>query len=775
MGKKKSRGRTVSSPVAAPQTAAPTTADDPDEVYDPKLKIGDQVVLQNLKSQQFNGKVGTVQSVPNSKAMPIKRSSRYGILIEDGSSEAIAIQAKNIQQVFKIDDQVAIRGLENKKMYNGLCGTVVQVPQSVSDNEARYGVRLDGLTEIPVLAIRAENLYLASRMSTQAQREFKKQWINSLGKEKEDGMYVDRLAMARTMMSMFASEEKQIQVFGRKITPLPDYWAELQEHRAGLPKGVDRSWANHYLRCAFEHDSALPHNFEFLFKQEDYQPNSQYILKRLGSNDRKKMEWYFTSNRLGDINPHRCVGSYNPFHRHSFSNQTYRSETLQRGTTHVAVGFVDLGILLTMNLEDPPTLPSSSSWAKQNLDSNAPLHFVGVEMSAYSVAKAHVLWEMLACTPESSSLQKERQAHLCKILQVWFSASWGQGTYDLVKYCLARLCQSKNSYHGDVREILEHWAAATRAFPLKSAREQFMKATTSNKATVGHFLRKKDRIAVARYELSGDFALNGEDPVSGNTIMFDCPDGTPPLENDETIFSVFSTFDLMNNVKANTDMSFIAAAETFALSKISELAHLVEQKLVSIEFICAKVETVLDEIAAMKPWTMSWSNLPDYFDYKEFHRMARRCSIHGDTIHLGYSMNWSIEVMGTNILDFARDKSQTEARRQILDKTNEVVELVYKDFGWETYFRLPPPTNPINTTSNFMLEPAQYRLWAKYFFDLARRDGGTCQVAHVQHALGCSVFAPTGSSTVYMTWTYDPEMTFKKSGPSLSDLTEEPV
>lgn len=47
-------------------------------------------------------------------------------------------------------------------------------------------------------------------------------------------------------------------------------------------------------------------------------------------------------------------------------------------------------------------------------------------------------------------------------------------------------------------------------------------------------------------------------------------------------------------------------------------------------------------IRSLRPWTMSWSNLPDYLDPRDFHTMARAVSGPGgkDTIHYMHSMNW---------------------------------------------------------------------------------------------------------------------------------------
>jgi len=79
----------------------------------PKLQFNDRVVLWNLSTQQYNGKVGTVVSLPKP---PLDSSSRYGILV-NGSEKAIGIQAKNLLPVFKIGDHVSSSPLGVKPFF----------------------------------------------------------------------------------------------------------------------------------------------------------------------------------------------------------------------------------------------------------------------------------------------------------------------------------------------------------------------------------------------------------------------------------------------------------------------------------------------------------------------------------------------------------------------------------------------------------------------------------------------------------------------------------
>jgi len=418
------------------------------------------------------------------------------------------------------------------------------------------------------------------------------------------------------------------------------------------------------------------------------------------------------------------------------------------GTTHVAVGFVDLGMLLAADLGSPPSILCSG-----------PLTFLGIDLSAYTVAKTLVVWEMIKQTPNKDPIQREAQMRY--VAQVWYSTTLEGGAFERMKNALRSLCSSNKAYNSNVSEILEHWAAAAR-FPLKKAREAFSDDATTNRSFIGHFVRKCDRIAMGRYEISGDFCLKGE-PMCGNTIMFDCPDGTAPLEKDETVFSALSFREIMDILKADetAQMDIVGAAETYALGGISKIVNWALSGRLDVELFCSPFESVIDEIAARKPWTMSWSNVLDYIDYGDFHRMARACSVHGDTIHYGYSMNWCADVLGVNIIDFTRSKEQAAIRKQLIDGANDCVEKTYGYFGWKRYLRLPPPTNPINTVSSFGLDSLHYKKWADQFFEIARRGGDPCNVANVEYRIAGSPMSPTGSSTVYLTWTYDPEITFR--------------
>jgi hypothetical protein len=216
----------------------------------------------------------------------------------------------------------------------------------------------------------------------------------------------------------------------------------------------------------------------------------------------------------------------------------------------------------------------------------------------------------------------------------------------------------------------------------------------------------------------------------------------------------------MEIAKTKPKMTIIEAAEECALGEISKLASRCCLGQVVVDLWCANVQDVQNEIAAEKPWTMSWSNLVDYFCYEEFHEMARKCSQHGDTIHFGYSMNWVQNVQGTFLIDYA-GASHSKLRGELIDASYQAMKEAYQSFAWEKRIRLPLPHNPMNGVGTLLLIQ-HYNSWSQYFFEKARKDGKPCQVACVEWtAWETSPLSHTGSRTISFTWTYDPDITFR--------------
>jgi len=642
-----------------------------------------------------------------------------------------------------IGDIVTLKDLKAAH-YNGKSGKVVSLP-SQDDTEGRYGVLLNKKNK--PIAIKPQNISTnrcTSSYSTGTD-ELRKQYERHCTlTEADEGevMNAHQLALTRTMMSMFMTEEIEKKMFGRKIEKMPNFYEEMRI--IGFPYKVGTQYALDYLRLSYEQNQGLPHMFEVAFTSPKYNPSPKDIMKRLGTNDHGMLSWYFgPKDNSTKIFTSHLTGPYAEFLRHSFSNQSYRKEALCVGTSHVAVGFVDLGILFAADLISPPSQLHQG-----------PLKFIGIEKSPYSVAKTLVVWGLI----EKAALsQTDMIRSVRRVVQVWFSSTWDEDTVESVKDILTSLTSTSLSHtrHPEVANLLNYWRESPQV-SVQDARDEISKATGKHFSDIGTMSRREDRIAIAQYELTKDFGLQGI-PAYGNLFMFSCPDSTPPLGNDENIFSAFDFKDIMNVLITKGNGTIIDAATDYAFLNVQKMISWTRSGKIELELHCADIQDSIGYVASQTPWTISWSNVLDYFDHASFHTLARECSINGDTIHFGYSMNWSRNVFGTNIIDFTGENF-TALRKGILEGSNQNAANTYTLFGWDRYLRLPPPQNPINTTSSYFLEYVHFKDWCDYFFDIGRVSG-PCNVGNVEHIVA-SPLSSTGSSTVYFTWTYDQEIKF---------------
>jgi hypothetical protein len=133
-------------------------------------------------------------------------------------------------------------------------------------------------------------------------------------------------------------------------------------------------------------------------------------------------------------------------------------------------------------------------------ESTSPLRFIGIDSSAYVIAKTHVIWELIKQT--KSMATAEHDLHIRYTMQVWFSSTWSKGTECAVDLALSSLCSREKRYHSEVRSILEHWRNAS-TITLEEARLRMKSCKTASGSFIGCLKQKQDRIAIAAYQLTG--------------------------------------------------------------------------------------------------------------------------------------------------------------------------------------------------------------------------------------------------------------------------------
>ena len=183
----------------------------------------------------------------------------------------------------------------------------------------------------------------------------------------------------------------------------------------------------------------------------------------------------------------------------------------------MAVGFVDLSFLMQAELDDTQ---------------KGPLLFVGYERSAFAVAKTLVIWKMLECGAASTTPRS--------VLQVWYSSTWEKATLAEFKTAMHQVLQGPDfaKVGMNVKELIRHWAECSVEISVASTREKWMALGAGDmRSYIGHFLRRCDRIDMARYELTGEIGLRcPKSAHCGSITLFDCPRGTPKSAENETVF-----------------------------------------------------------------------------------------------------------------------------------------------------------------------------------------------------------------------------------------------
>ena len=183
----------------------------------------------------------------------------------------------------------------------------------------------------------------------------------------------------------------------------------------------------------------------------------------------------------------------------------------------------------------------------------------------------------------------------------------------------------------------------------------------------------------------------------------------------------------------------------------------------NLEIVDISRPKILADIAALNPYTMSWSNICDYLKPAEFHAMARQCS-GKDTIHFGYSMNWPTRVFGTSVLDYAANKKEgSTILEEVLKTSNMAIGTMYDMLGCNNLLLSPPAEDPRNLI-DFGLYFFYRSSWIDYFF--SQSISGIKNISkqvHVEESY-YNIFA-RAHSTTYFVFNYDPESSFSAYSP----------
>ena len=218
--------------------------------------------------------------------------------------------------------------------------------------------------------------------------------------ENEDAMGASSLSNMNGMIQMCASMAK---ARGKSLPTgfclderVPPFHTEFST-RGLWPAACDVSACQEKLVVAYENARAAAFHLSALVMDRDMVTPDKYLIKRLGSNCSRILDWYSGASS-GDVNTNPLIGIYDPRQLHTYSNAVNRKEMMTRGTCSVSIGFVDLAFLREADFDSLDNGTGVTRW-------------VGYEASPYCVAKSIVIATMLL-----------QRAPVDAVLQVWYSA-----------------------------------------------------------------------------------------------------------------------------------------------------------------------------------------------------------------------------------------------------------------------------------------------------------------------------------------------------------------
>ena len=304
--------------------------------------------------------------------------------------------------------------------------------------------------------------------------------------------------------------------------------------------------------------------------------------------------------------------------------------------------------------------------------------------------------------------------------------------------------------------LLEHWQKTE--VPLTQARQKWLDNCTDFCVAIANFKHPADRKSLCAYAISGDLLRTD----TGSVLMWSLPKNySGNLALDEHIFQTIDFTQLMKTRAASTDI--LDAAVKYLSTGVQRLMRYVREKSLIIELnlklVSLEHKKTIEEIRALNPWTISWSNVCDYFKSSEFHRMARDCSGE-DTLHFAYSMNWPKRVFGASVLDYDFGTREGGEYLDLLVETaNQSAQDLYRTMGFEGWMH-GPPVGDARNLANSTLYVAFKDNWIEYFFSRQVSEVKDWRKQVQTAKTFYSVFARTNSS-IFFVFSYDPACSLK--------------
>jgi hypothetical protein len=508
---------------------------------------------------------------------------------------------------------------------------------------------------------------------------------------------------------------------------------------------------------------------------DEFKNHESFYIQRFGGNWRYHVVQNDPTIKVGTMimydkeKEEPLIAEYHRDLRTHFSNSpTFPNAHVKLGTTHIALGFNDLQILLH-HVDEQSTTTDESQLTSTMLNHSTPMNFIGYDRSTYSIAKTLVIAHMLR--------QQSVTPH--HIVEAWYSSTWNYETFMLFRYACITLLndnayidqqQSSQSYPKntleEIRKYLHYWAFDAIPISSNDAILRWLYESCGH----GHvytqtcsFHRLLDRTALLQYFTTGEFGSNMNKskvtPITemvGSLAMWNVP-AWAPNDNKTDQHRVNNTVllqSILDEIKDNeTDITIVDAMYNIKIRQIAKLQQLVQSEQIKIDIRYGDVQPLhrgnihlIDEIRDAHATTMSWSNLMDYLELTDFHELAQYWSSNATT-HYGYTMNWPTICFGTSISDY---RTRKERKEILFDTLKASVKNANKS-GARQLITVPTFEHTEDQTGDLLgqrLRP----VWVDYFRDQAIEVNASLNIVKDEMQLYSPILRTNRS--IYLTWTY---------------------
>ena len=305
--------------------------------------------------------------------------------------------------------------------------------------------------------------------------------------------------------------------------------------------------------------------------------------------------------QIGDIMKVTERGAYNWFSKFQcMKNHKINCWVLTSGEVHVSFGCVDFAQLLFSTFEGNLRKPTS---------------FYGIDADIIPIVRCKILHKMIETKASSRS-----------ILQVWFSSGWSNKTLDEFSKAGKALIEGQD-LHEQETVLVKHWLSPKNKISLKTAIKEWSTTVRGSLAQqytpAANFRSEIDRVDYIRYLFTGFIFEDDESSLAyGNRTMFDIPSIFRLKKASENFYHTLDLENMASTLGFGYSQSFKRSIDIFMQKRMDKIKVMVNDGLLKLDFRMAKVSvddlSLLHMIRDLNPFTIDWSNLPDYFPKEDF-------------------------------------------------------------------------------------------------------------------------------------------------------------